>query len=91
MNPNNGLPLNETGPLIIAENTLYHGESTPSFISLPIVQPAQVPPFPILETLAAVMQVRAFSAHSLPSVSLSALCRALPYCCRTTDTRRLLS
>jgi len=47
INPNNGYPLyDETGPVIVANNTIYQGPSTPSFISLPIVPITSIPENP---------------------------------------------
>jgi hypothetical protein len=37
VNPNTGRPLGEPGPLVVAENTLYHDALHPSHIVLPIV------------------------------------------------------
>ena len=37
VNPNTGGPLGEPGPLIVAENTIYHDAEHPSHIVLPIV------------------------------------------------------
>jgi len=48
VNPNNGLPLSKNGTAIVAKNTLYMSSSLPSYLSLPVVQPSQVPPVNIL-------------------------------------------
>jgi len=51
VNPNNGYPLinADNGPNVTAINTVYHSPSYLSYIQLPVVQPSQLPPFPILE------------------------------------------
>jgi len=38
VNPNNGLWLNQTGPLITANNTVYCNEMYPSRVIIPIVK-----------------------------------------------------
>jgi len=50
VNPNNGLPLTESGPNITAANKVHHSADTyPSHIVLPVVQMSQIPPFPVWE------------------------------------------
>jgi uncharacterized protein len=47
-NPNNGLPINQTGVNITAQTTLYFDASRPSRLTLPVVDAAtQLPPFPV--------------------------------------------
>jgi len=48
-NPNNGFPLNDTtGPIIVAQNTVSWGPSTPSYITLPVVDIKDIPENPNL-------------------------------------------
>eukprot|EP00730_Choanoeca_flexa_P013099 TRINITY_DN4963_c0_g1_i2.p1 TRINITY_DN4963_c0_g1~~TRINITY_DN4963_c0_g1_i2.p1 ORF type:complete len:601 (+),score=137.70 TRINITY_DN4963_c0_g1_i2:50-1804(+) len=43
-NPNNGLPLvNTTGPLLVANNTIYSGQDHPSLVELPIAEMSAIP------------------------------------------------
>jgi len=42
-NPNNGLPISESGPEIIAQNTLYFDNSRPSSVTLPVVDINDIP------------------------------------------------
>jgi hypothetical protein len=37
VNPNTGRPLGEPGPLMVADNTVYHAAARPSHIELPVV------------------------------------------------------
>jgi putative CocE/NonD family hydrolase len=37
VNPNSGGPLGEPGPIVIADNTVYHAAGRPSHILLPLV------------------------------------------------------
>jgi len=47
VNPNNGLPLyNNTGPLIVANNTIISGPSSLSYITLPVVNINDIPENP---------------------------------------------
>jgi len=47
INPNNGYPLDDaTGPIIIANNTIFQSASTPSFITLPVVDITTIPENP---------------------------------------------
>jgi putative CocE/NonD family hydrolase len=48
-NPNNGLPLNETGTEYVALNSIMYGPATPSALILPVVDKAQMPPIGVLE------------------------------------------
>ena len=43
LSPNNGLPVNVTGPALIAENTIHYGPDHPSRLILPIVDIADLP------------------------------------------------
>ena len=43
LSPNNGLMVNETGPVLIAENTVHYGPDHPSRLILPIVDIADLP------------------------------------------------
>jgi putative CocE/NonD family hydrolase len=45
INPNNGLPLskNGTGPILVAQNTVYFSSSMPSSVVLPLVSLSQLP------------------------------------------------
>jgi len=42
-NPNNGLPINQQGPNVIAENTVYLSSSYPSHAIFPIVKESDMP------------------------------------------------
>ena len=42
-NPNNGLPIGEDGPLLVAENTVYMDASRPSYVMLPVVPLSTIP------------------------------------------------
>ncbi|EDQ84487.1 uncharacterized protein MONBRDRAFT_39252 [Monosiga brevicollis MX1] len=42
-NPNNGLPLDQSGPILAANNTIYFGGDTPSAVELPVVSAEQIP------------------------------------------------
>lgn len=42
-NPNNGLPITETGVEIVAENTLYHNAEYPSYVTIPVVDLKDIP------------------------------------------------
>jgi hypothetical protein len=47
VNPNNGWTLyTDNGPIIVANNTVYQGASTPSYISLPVVSINDIPENP---------------------------------------------
>eukprot|EP01116_Phalansterium_solitarium_P014580 TRINITY_DN322_c3_g1_i1.p1 TRINITY_DN322_c3_g1~~TRINITY_DN322_c3_g1_i1.p1 ORF type:complete len:601 (-),score=174.11 TRINITY_DN322_c3_g1_i1:564-2366(-) len=43
VNPNNGLPVNVTGPLVVATNTIYIGAQYPSRLILPVVATEDMP------------------------------------------------
>ena len=43
LSPNNGFPVNVTGPALIAENTIHYGPDHPSRLILPIVDIADLP------------------------------------------------
>jgi putative CocE/NonD family hydrolase len=53
INPNNGEPLskNGTGPILVAQNTVYHSANYPSAIILPVVTMAQLPPFHVVSAI----------------------------------------
>jgi hypothetical protein len=51
VNPNNGLPLTQSGPNVTASNTLYTSLAAPSAINLPIVQLSQLPKFDVLDAV----------------------------------------
>jgi len=65
VNPNNGLALNQTGPVYVAENTVFMSDLYPSAIVLPVVQPSQLPKIPLLnsqETLLDVVDDKSLAA-----------------------------
>ena len=43
VNPNNGLPIGEDGPLLVARNTVYLDANRPSHVTLPIVPTSSLP------------------------------------------------
>jgi len=43
VNPNNGLPLNETGTANVATNTVYQGGSVASYVEIPVVEVSSLP------------------------------------------------
>lgn len=43
VNPNNGLTLDQTGPILIAANTIYHNSQYPSQLILPVVSQKDLP------------------------------------------------
>lgn len=58
-NPNNGLPVDQTGPNITAQNTVYTSTAYPSALLLPVVDAkSQLPPFPVLDTVNAMIAAR---------------------------------
>eukprot|EP01062_Namystynia_karyoxenos_P015616 TRINITY_DN1566_c0_g1_i2.p1 TRINITY_DN1566_c0_g1~~TRINITY_DN1566_c0_g1_i2.p1 ORF type:complete len:604 (+),score=212.59 TRINITY_DN1566_c0_g1_i2:68-1813(+) len=50
-NPNNGLPLTESGPKKVALNTLFFGGSTASYLTLPEIDLSQLKPLPMEATV----------------------------------------
>lgn len=62
-NPNTGVPLVTPWAPVIARNTIYWGtEETPSALWLPVVNSAQLPPFPVFQTVEALADSH---AHAL--------------------------